>query len=442
MNATAPTANDALFEDYLANRLNAEDVVRLKQVLSGDAAARARFVAVLQEWELISESARQITNNSCPVMIEDSSNRDGAKRRRPTLRVAPVRPSSRRTLSMLVPMGALAATLLVALWVTRPSSEVDSVGSITNATAGVTVKRGKDALVARAGIQLLPGDHVQVGDGAQARIEYSDHTVLHLDQRTDVRLPADGSLASSVGKRVDLVWGRVTAQVAKQPVGRPMIFSTPNAQAVVLGTVLTLEFTPGAAATRLDVSEGLVAISGPATASRIEVPAGHFATVAENTQTVARPLVASLPTATKTYRAGLRATYFAGTEMKEQLFSRIESGIHTDLGLEPMPMQQRAADFSVRWSGYLQPLFSEKYLLTLRCDSGARVFIDDKLVIDAWTIDRTSTHQGAVTLDAGRRHALRVEYRQPKSGMLVKLDWASANQQPEAIPVERLSTDQ
>ena len=90
----------------------------------------------------------------------------------------------------------------------------------------------------------------------------------------------------------------------------------------------------------------------------------------------------------------------------------------------------------------IQPLFSEKYLLTLRSDAGARLFIDDKLVIDAWGVERSAYHQGSVMLDASKRHALRVEYRQPKSGMMVKLDWASPNQQPEMIPVERLSTDQ
>ena len=433
------TADDALFEDYLANRLSAENVVRLKQVLAGDAPARARFVELLLEWELLSESARQITGASCPV-IEDSSNR--STRRRPLLRVAPARSSPRRILGMLMPMGALAAMLLVGLWVTRPSGEIDPVGTIGVATAGVAIQRGKETVVAKAGTPLLPGDHVRVGDGAQARIDYQDKTALHLDQRTNIQLPADGSLAASVGKRVVLTWGRVTADVAKQPAGRPMVFTTPNAQATVLGTVLTLEFTSTASATRLDVTEGLVGITDNANRTLVEVPAGHFATVAENTQTIARPLVAAATPVRKNYRPGLRATYYAGTDLKEQLFTRIETGVHTDLGLESVPLGERRTDFSVRWNGYLQPLFSEKYLLTLRADAGARVYIDDKLVIDAWGAERPADHQGSVMLDAGKRHALRVDYRQPKAGMLVKLDWASPNQQPETIPVERLSTDQ
>jgi ferric-dicitrate binding protein FerR (iron transport regulator) len=430
--------DDVLFEDYLANRLSAESVVRLKQVLASDRGARARFVEVLQEWELLSESARQITGASCPV-IDDSANR-GGPRRRPQLRVASPRPSSQRALGVLVPMSALAATLLVALWVTRPSGEIDPLGTIGTASGGVTIQRGQEAFIAKAGLALLPGDRVHVGDGAQARIDYPDRTVLTLDQRTDLRLMADST--GVTGKRVELMWGRVNADVAKQPAGRPMVFTTPNARAVVLGTVLTLEFTSAAGATRLDVSEGLVGISQNTGRTQVEVPAGHFATVAENTPTVARPLVATTTPVRRNYRSGLRATYFAGTDLKEPLFSRIETGIHTDLGLESAPLDQRRTDFSVRWNGYLQPVFSEKYLLTLRADAGARLYIDDKLVIDAWGAERPAIHQGSVVLDAGKRHALRVEYRQPKSGMLVKLEWASANQQVETIPVERLSTDQ
>ena len=441
MTITTTTSDDVLFEDYLADRLTAGDVVRLKQVLSSDRSARARFVEVLREWELLAESARQITGNSCPVM-GDSSNSEGAKRRRPTLRVAPVRPSPRHALSMLVPFGALAATLLVALWLTRPSGESEPIGAIGSATAGVNILRGKDIILAKSGAPLLPGDHVRVDDGAQARIDYADKSTLQLDQGTDVQLAANGSAAIGAGKRVVLKWGRVTADVVKQPVGRPMIFNTPNAQAVVLGTVLTLEFTSTASATRLDVVEGLVGITDTAKRTVIEVPAGHFATVAQNTQTVARPLVATTTAVRKSYRSGLRATYFAGTELKEMIFDRIEPGIHIDLGLESVPLDQRRTDFSVRWNGYLQPLFSEKYQLTLRSDAGARLYIDDKLVIDAWGAGRTAYHQGSVLLDASKRHALRVEYKQPKSGMMVKLDWASPNQQPEMIPVERLSTDQ
>jgi PA14 domain/FecR protein len=464
--------NDALFEDYLADRLSAADVVRIKQLLASDREARARFVEVLLEWESLSETARQLTTNSCPMVDINSSNREPSKRHRPSLRVAPTRPRTRHLLNVLVPMGALAATFMVALLVVRPVSEPQLLGNLSAATAGVTIKRGSIILVAKVGSAVLPGDHVRVGDGAYARLEYTDHTVLSFDQRTDAQILADGSPAVRVGKRVSLVWGRVTAEVVKQPLGRPMIFTTPNAQATVIGTVLSLGYAPTSSVTLLEVAEGKVGIvgisdaSGVAShASPVEISSGNFAMVNGSSEIIARSMskpvevVAVIPSAVipsaavsspavkpaksdeKTYRAGVRATYYTGNNLNDPIFSRIESGIHVDLGLDNQPPDQRLSDFVVIWSGYLQPLYSEKYLLTIRSDSSARVFIDNKLVIDSWGTNQISDHQGTLTLEAGKRYPLRVEYKQPNSGMLIKLDWVSKSQSPETIPAACLSTD-
>ena len=459
--------NDALFEDYLADRLSAADVVRIKQLLASDRDARARFVEVLLEWELLSETARQLTTNSCPVVDINSSHRELSKRHRPALRVAPTRPRTRHLLNMLVPMGALAATLMVAWLAIRPANEPKPLGNLSAATAGVTIKRGNITLVAQVGTAVLPGDHVCVGDGAEARMEYADHTALSFDQRTDAHILADGSSAVSVGKRVSLVWGRVTAEVAKQPVGRPMIFTTPNAQAIVIGTVLSLGYASTTSVTLLEVAEGKVGIVGisdvsglASRASPIEVSSGNFAMVNGSAEIIAgsmrKPVEVAgvIPSADvsstaiklakseeKTSRAGLRATYYAGNNLNDPIFSRIESGIHVDLGLDNQSPDQRLSDFVVIWRGYLQPLYSEKYLLTLRSDSSARVFIDNKLVIDSSGANQLSDHQAALTLDASKRHPLRVEYKQPNSGMLIKLDWVSKSQSFESIPVACLSTD-
>jgi hypothetical protein len=62
-------------------------------------------------------------------------------------------------------------------------------------------------------------------------------------------------------------------------------------------------------------------------------------------------------------------------------------------------------------------------------------------VIDSWGQNHTSERQGGVLLEAGKRHVLRVEYKQPNAGMRIKLSWVSKSQQPEIIPVECLSTE-
>jgi hypothetical protein len=219
-----------------------------------------------------------------------------------------------------------------------------------------------------------------------------------------------------------------------------MQFTTPNAQATVLGTRLSLEV--GAASTRLEVEHGLVGISRRADRAMVEVAAGQFATVAEGTELAARPVPGEAqPVAEGDRRQGLKAEYFADTEFGKLMFTRLDQAVSFDLGLETTPLDVRPSHFSVRWSGQVQPQFSETYLFDVHADSGVRLLIDGKPIIDDPCQTAVKTHQGRIALEAGKRYALRLEYIQPRAGMMIKLSWASQSQGAEIIPAERLSPE-
>ncbi len=440
---------DALFEDYLANRLTEESMAELKRVLASSKDMRARFVTILQEWELMSEAARQITANSSAAIVEnlevDSSNRGLNeeltlnRKHRPSLRFSSVRPRTRRVMSFVIPTAALAACIAVVVMLTPPShNQVPaSVAMLSSSTGDVVVVHNNKFQVGKAGLQLFPGDRIEVNDGGSSKLVYADKTEVRIHQHSDLKIDTNKSKAKLLAIRT----GRVSASVTKQPVGAPMILRTPNAEAVVLGTELTLEFTDSLETTRLEVDHGLVAITDMKKQTRIEVPTGHYATVMDNQVPIARPLAPRAVQVAKDYRPGLRAMYFAGDNLNEKLFERIEPSISADLGLEASSPAQRQSNFMVRWDGYLQPLFSEKYLITIRADAGVRMYLDEKLLINAWESQRIGDHQAAVNLDASKRHQIRVEYKQPKSGMLIRMVWVSPSQNVEIVPVERLSTD-
>ncbi|HVR83555.1 MAG TPA: LamG-like jellyroll fold domain-containing protein, partial [Planctomycetota bacterium] len=75
-----------------------------------------------------------------------------------------------------------------------------------------------------------------------------------------------------------LVAGMATAEVAKQPADRPMLFLTAHAEARVLGTKLRIE-TAGDS-TRLEVTEGRVRLTRTKDKASVEVAAGHYAIAA------------------------------------------------------------------------------------------------------------------------------------------------------------------
>lgn len=109
-------------------------------------------------------------------------------------------------------------------------------------------------------------------------------------------------------------------------------------------------------------------------------------------------------------------------------------------------LNSRAGDengnyFSCRWTGSLQAARSEEYTLTLDCRAGGRVWLDDKLVIDAW--DKSGVSSAAVgKLEAGSKHAIRVEFHKGKfegtRDWWVRLLWESPSTTKEVIPASQL----
>lgn len=65
---------------------------------------------------------------------------------------------------------------------------------------------------------------------------------------------------------------------------------------------------------------------------------------------------------------------------------------------------------SVRWTGKLRPPVSGEYVMTFTSDDGARLYIDDKLLVDSWGGHAVRTDSASVYLEAGRDYNLRAEY--------------------------------
>jgi ferric-dicitrate binding protein FerR (iron transport regulator) len=442
--------SDELFDKYLTRQLHGDEVARLKRVLS-QPEGRTRFVRALQEWQVMAEVVHHAEAQSCPLTIEDevaalvdSANggaADGPRRRRLAshgrMGARPANPWYRAAAVML-PVSGLAALLLVAVLASPAPQAGQPLAAIATAKPGVTVLRGAATMPAEAGLMLLPGDQLRVPKGAGAVVRYPDRTTVDVGASTSVAFQSGGDAASSLGKRVNVAWGTVSADVAKQPLGHPMVFLTPTAQAIVLGTRLSL--VVDASSSRLEVEEGRVAFARNSDQSRVEVGAGQFALATPAGDFAVRQAVVAVRQPAGERKRGIKAEYFDDLDLRTTLFSRIEPGISHDLGLGATAQDLRPGRFSVRWSGEVEPLYSETYAFAVRADSGVRLWVDNRLLIDAWGVRVPKEHAATIALQAGKRYALRLEYVQPNSGALISLAWTSTSQPLEVIPAERLST--
>lgn len=78
-----------------------------------------------------------------------------------------------------------------------------------------------------------------------------------------------------------------------------------------------------------------------------------------------------------------------------------------------------ADGFSVRWTGEVW-LPAGDYAYVLMADDGARLWIDEELVIDAWTADPGQLRYGQVYLNEGA-HSFRVEYYEIDMNAVIRL---------------------
>jgi hypothetical protein len=96
----------------------------------------------------------------------------------------------------------------------------------------------------------------------------------------------------------------------------------------------------------------------------------------------------------------------------------------------PAPGMNRD-DFSVRWSGTF-PFEGGRYRLSTTTDDGVRLYVDDRLVIDAWRPMR-GTRTGYATLPAGS-HTVRVEYFERTQAAMARVTWQRVGAAPTPAP--------
>lgn len=103
------------------------------------------------------------------------------------------------------------------------------------------------------------------------------------------------------------------------------------------------------------------------------------------------------------------------------------------------PKQIQNSNYSVRWTGFVEPRYSETYKFYTRSDDGARLRINGRLLIDDWNPHPVKENSATIALEAGKRYAIEMEYFQSIAGAEAALLWSSPSQPKEIIPQSQLS---
>ncbi len=95
-------------------------------------------------------------------------------------------------------------------------------------------------------------------------------------------------------------------------------------------------------------------------------------------------------------------------------------------------------NYTVRWTGMLQPLFNETYTFFTTTDDGVRLWVDNQLVIDHWSPQAPTTWSGSITLKAMQHYAVEMDYFQAQGGAVAQLAWSSPSTAQSIIPQSQL----
>lgn len=258
---------EELFDKYLRGELTGRETAELKQLLADDAAAGRAFVEHVNETNLIIRVGSQLQPAEAQKVVslepEPSMNRRRFWRR------------------VTAAAACVIGLAVLAIALSRSSEPWHGDGFVSG--TGVQVTRD-GALLHGDRIDLRPGDLVATASNSVAVIAYEhESTRLQIFPGTVVLCAdADG------GKRFELKRGGLQARVAPQPAGRPLLVTTPHAEATVVGTEFVVRADERI--TKLDVFNGRVELAGRSVAKTISVKGGYWASATGSAVADPKPL--------------------------------------------------------------------------------------------------------------------------------------------------------
>jgi Glycoside hydrolase family 44/PA14 domain/Fibronectin type III domain len=130
---------------------------------------------------------------------------------------------------------------------------------------------------------------------------------------------------------------------------------------------------------------------------------------------------------------GLAATYYDNIDFTGGTVSRVDPTVNFNWGLGPPASGIGPDTFSARWTGQVMAVETGTYTFRTNSDEGVRLWVDGRLIIDDWTAHGAKLDTGTITLEAGRKYDIKIEYYDKVGSAVMKLAWKRPGQTGFAI---------
>lgn len=118
---------------------------------------------------------------------------------------------------------------------------------------------------------------------------------------------------------------------------------------------------------------------------------------------------------------------------------RIDPTVNFDWGAGSPDPSITSNTFTARWTGSVQPQFTEDYLFYTTVDEGVRLWVNGELIIDVWTtFQGQNSWSGKISLKAQQLYNITFEYFDNSGNAFAQLAWSSSSTPQAIIPQTQL----
>ncbi len=135
---------------------------------------------------------------------------------------------------------------------------------------------------------------------------------------------------------------------------------------------------------------------------------------------------------------GLTAQYFDNADFTNLKVTRVDPTVDFSWAYGSPDASIAPDTFSARWTGKIQPKFSETYTFSTTSDDGVRLWVNGQEIVNNWTNHGATVNSGTIALQAGQKYDIKMEYYENTGNAVAKLAWASASQPLQIVPTGQL----
>jgi hypothetical protein len=123
---------------------------------------------------------------------------------------------------------------------------------------------------------------------------------------------------------------------------------------------------------------------------------------------------------------GLQASYYQGIDAGVTgafMGNRIEGPINFNWGTGAPSIVGTGNNWSARWQGLMYSPQTGQYTFYITADDGAKLWVDNQVVVDGWSGNVGNTLSGTYSLSSGNWYMIRLDYYQTTGNASVLLEW-------------------